>query len=213
MEHWTEYSRFFIALLVILDPFAAIPIFLGITKSSDTKLRNRIADVTALTAFAVLVFSALLGETLLLTMGTSLASFRVGGGIVLLLMALAMLKGHINTFDATPLSEYPQSSEIAIVPLAIPLLAGPGAISTVIIEMHRSDAQYHAILVMLTIFLVSVLLWLVLRMASRLGKSIGPVGINIINRIFGLILAAIAIEIMANGLKQLFPILAGFTTS
>jgi multiple antibiotic resistance protein len=81
----------------------------------------------------------------------------------------------------------------------MPLMAGPGSISTVIIEMHRSDNQYHGMLVILSIIVVCVFMWIILRMASTIGKMLGQIGLNIINRQFGLILAAIAIEIIANG--------------
>ena len=211
MEHWTEYSRFLVALFVILDPFAAIPIFLALTKPYTTSERGRIAGITSITVLVVLITAALTGESLLHGMGTSLASFRVGGGIVLLIMALAMLRAQTDSIRSTPEEEAEASdmNAIAIVPLAIPLLAGPGSISKVIIEMHRSEADYHGLLIILCIAIVCLGLWIVLRLASKIGKLLGQIGLNIINRLFGLILAAIAIEIMANGLKELFPILAG----
>ncbi len=211
MEHWTEYSRFFIALFVILDPFAAVPIFLALTKTYSDDERGRIANISAITVLLVLVVASLSGETLLNTMGTSLASFRVGGGIVLLLMAIAMLNGQTGSVRTTPEeeAEAEDRNAIAVVPLAIPLMAGPGSISTVIIQMQRSDTEYHNLLVIFSILLVCLLLWIVLRLASTIGKVLGHIGLNIINRLFGLILAAIAVEIMANGLKQLFPVLAG----
>lgn len=211
MEHWTEYSRFFIALFVILDPFAAVPIFLALTKTYNDSERGRIANISAITVLLVLVVASLSGETLLNTMGTSLASFRVGGGIVLLLMAIAMLNGQTGSVRTTPEeeAEAEDRNAIAVVPLAIPLMAGPGSISTVIIQMQRSDTEHHNLLVIFSILLVCLLLWIVLRLASTIGKVLGHIGLNIINRLFGLILAAIAVEIMANGLKQLFPVLAG----
>lgn len=211
MEHWTEYTRFIIALFVILDPFAVVPIFLALTKSYSSSERGHIANVSAMTVMLVLVIASLTGEALLNGMGTSLASFRVGGGIVLLLMALAMLRGQTDAVRTTPEeeAEAEDKSAIAVVPLAIPLMAGPGSISTAIIQMHRSEAEYHSLIVVASIILVCFLLWIVLRMATIIGKALGQIGLNIINRLFGLILAAIAVEIMANGLKQLFPALAG----
>ena len=211
MEHWTEYTRFFIALLVILDPFAAVPIFLILTKNYVISERQRITNIASITVFVVLMITSITGETLLQGLGTSLASFRVGGGIVLLLMALAMLRAQHDDVRTTPAEEAEAEDRhaIGVVPLAIPLLAGPGSISTVIIEMHRSDAENHILLVILSIAIVCMFLWVVLRMATRIGKMLGQTGLNIISRIFGLILAAIAVEIMANGLKELFPILAG----
>lgn len=211
MEHWTEYTRFLIALLVILNPFAAVPIFLVLTKNYAGSERGRIANIASMTVLIVLIAASLSGETLLHVMGTSLASFRVGGGIVLLLMALAMLRAQTDMVRSTPAEEAAAGDKdsIAVVPLAIPLLAGPGSISTVIIEMHRSDTEYHGLLVIINIALVCVFLWFVLRLAGAIGRMLGHIGLNIINRLFGLILAAIAVEIMANGLKELFPVLTG----
>jgi len=138
MEHWTEYTRFFTALFVILDPFAAVPIFLILTKNYTVVERRRITKITSVTVLTVLVIASLTGETLLQGLGTSLASFRVGGGIVLLLMALAMLRAQHDGVRTTPAEEAEAEDRhaIGVVPLAIPLLAGPGSISTVIIEMQ-----------------------------------------------------------------------------
>ena len=209
MEHWTEYTRFFTALLVIVDPFMAVPILLGLTAGYPQAMRRRVADIAVLTVCAVLVLAALSGEALLGWMGTSLGSFRVAGGIVLFLMALAMLQAEVGAMRVTPQEQAPGAqASVAVVPLAVPLLAGPGAISNVIIAMDRSSAPYHGVAVVGVILLVCLLLWLILRSAEKVGRRLGVTGLNVINRVFGLILAAIAVEIIANGLKQLFPALA-----
>ena len=210
MEPWTEYTRLATALLVILDPFAAVPIFLTFTKEYSSAERARVGTITSITVATVLIVSAIAGETVLRWMGTSLASFRVGGGLVLLLMALSLLRGQPDLVRSTPSEseEALSKASVGVVPLAIPLLAGPGAISTVIIAMDRSDADYHWLLVIVCIMLVCLLLWIVLRLASQIAELLGTIGLKILNRLFGLILAAIGIEIMANGLKQLFPALA-----
>jgi multiple antibiotic resistance protein len=210
MEHWSEYTRFFTALLVILDPFMAIPILLALTDGYSDRERNRVARITTLTVAGVLVLVALAGETLLTWLGTSLGSFRVGGGIVLFLMALAMLQAREDPVRTTPseAEHAAHSASVAVVPLAIPLLAGPGAMSTVIIAMERSSAPYHPWLISGIILLVAGVLWLVLRLARSIRDLLGAIGLNILHRIFGLILAAIAVEVISNGLKQLFPVLS-----
>ena len=210
MEYWAEYSRFFTALLVILDPFAAIPIFLSLTQGYTSAERNRSVTLAAITVAVVLCLSAMFGETMLTVLGTSLPSFRVGGGIVLLLMALTMLRAQPDQMRATSAekTEAEGRENIAIVPIAIPLLAGPGSISTVIIQMHRPGAEYHLFWVIAVILLLTLLLWIVLRLATPIGRALGPIGLNVLNRLFGLILTAIAVEIMANGLRGLFPVLA-----
>ena len=211
MEYWSEYTRFFTALLVILDPFAVIPIFLSLTQGYTSAERNRSVTLAAITVAVVLCLSAMFGETMLTVLGTSLPSFRVGGGIVLLLMALTMLRAQPDQMRATSAekTEAEGRENIAIVPIAIPLLAGPGSISTVIIQMHRPGAEYHLLWVIAVILLLALLLWIVLRLATPIGRVLGPIGLNILNRLFGLILTAIAVEIMANGLRGLFPALTG----
>lgn len=210
MEHWTEYTRFLAALTVILDPFLAVPIFLGMTAGYESERRARLALAISVTVALVLVLAAITGEGLLGLLGTSLGSFRVGGGLVLLLMALAMLRAEADSLRASPLetTELPPIPGAGIVPLAIPLLAGPGAISTVIIQMDRSTAPFHEWIVLACIVLVCIILWVVLRLAVPIGRLLKPTFLNVINRLFGLILAAIAVEIIANGLRQLFPVLA-----
>jgi len=211
MEHWTEYTRFFTALLVILDPFLAIPIFLSLTTGYSRAERARVARIAVTTVASVLIVSALVGDTLLRWMGTSLPSFRVGGGIVLFLMALAMLQARDDPVRTSPRESMPSSERatVAVVPLGIPLLAGPGAISTVIIAMDRSHAAYHGPLLILCMLLVCAVLWVALRLAEPIGGRLGDMGLHVINRLFGLILVAIAVEIAANGLRQLFPSLGG----
>ncbi len=213
MAHWTEYTRFITALAVILDPFAALPIFLSLTSNYQAAERARVATISAFTVGVVLILCALTGESLLLGLGTSMASFRVGGGTVLLLMAFAMLRAQNDDFKTTPdeTAAAAAKASIAVVPLGIPLFAGPGAISTVIIEIHRTDAVYHRAMVVVSIIVVCIFLWTVLHLANPIGRILGPIGLNIINRIFGLILTAIAVEIMANGLRELFPILGSVT--
>jgi len=209
MEHWTEYTRFTTALLVILDPFIAIPLFLSLTQGQDNRQRMRIAFTTSVSVVAVLVSAALFGDSLLAFMGTSLSSFRVGGGLVLLLMALAMLRAEPDTLRTTSSEKKTaeEMSSIAVVPLAIPMLAGPGAISTVIIQMQRSALPLHSAAVIGCILLVCLVLWLMLTLATQIGRALGRIGMGIIDRLFGLLLAAISVEIIANGLRGLFPAL------
>ncbi|HZH28559.1 MAG TPA: MarC family protein [Azospirillaceae bacterium] len=204
---WSEYSRFLIALFAILTPFAAIPIFLSLTEGRPEAEKRRIALSAALTVCLVLVGAELSGDVVLKVVGTSLDSFRVGGGIVLLLMALSMLNAQVSRVQQTrtEADEAEQRSAIGVVPLGLPLLAGPGAISTVIIEGQRHGGALHNVLLIGCIAFVSACIWLSLVMAAPVGRRLGHTGLNILNRLFGLLLAAIAVEITANGLRGLFP--------
>lgn len=210
MLEWTEYTKFVVGLLAIVDPFLAIPVFLSITEGRSPSERIRITRTIAFTVTSILLLSAVAGETILHFMGTSLASFRVGGGLIILLMAIAMLHAQPGSLRQTPeeRKELESGGVLGIVPLGIPLLAGPGAISTVIIAMNRTETWHQKITVIFCILIVSFIVWAVLRLAGPIGNALGKTGLNIISRLLGLILAAIAIEIMAIGLKQLFPVLS-----
>jgi multiple antibiotic resistance protein len=202
-----EYLRFFITLTAVLDPFLAVPIFLALTASRDPASRNALVKMIGVTVFAVLAVAALLGDALLTTMGASLAAFRVGGGLVLLLMALAMLHAEVGGVRQSKAeAEELDSGEFSgVVPLAVPLLAGPGAISTTIIAAEKGSGLGHHLAILGCIALVSLLSWLVLRAAPVIGERLGRTGLNIATRLLGLLLAALAIQTMAEGLRELFP--------
>jgi multiple antibiotic resistance protein len=204
-----EYLRFIVTLVAVLDPFLAIPIFLGAAAARGPASRRRLVNAVTVTVFAVLACAAIFGEALLKALGTSLPAFQVGGGLVLLLMALAMLNaqaGGVRQSKAEA-EELESRDASGVVPLAVPLLAGPGAISTTIVAAQTGDALNIAGLVV-CIALVCALLWSILRVAEPIGSRLGTTGLNIATRLLGLLLAAIAIEMMAGGLKALLPGLA-----
>jgi multiple antibiotic resistance protein len=201
-----EYLRYVVTLTAVLDPFLAIPIFVGVTAARDEAATRRLANVVTVTVFLVLAGAALFGESLLKALGASLPAFRVGGGLVLLLMALAMLNAKVGEMRQTraEAAELESGEVSGVVPLAVPLLAGPGAISTTIIAA-QSGGVAHLLALLVCIALVAALLWMMLRISHAVGERMGTTGLNIATRLLGLILAAIAIETMADGLKQLFP--------
>jgi multiple antibiotic resistance protein len=204
-----EYLRFFVTLTAVLDPFLAVPIFLTVTASQSVRARVVLVRVVSITVFVVLAASALLGDTILTAVGASLSAFRVGGGLVLLLMALAMLNAQAGGVRQSEeeAAELEAGELKGVVPLAVPLLAGPGAISTTIIAAEKGGAA-HLAAILGCIALVSALTWFVLRAANLIGSRLGTTGLNIATRLLGLLLAALAIQTMAEGLRQLFPGLA-----
>ena len=206
MSDLQEYLRFFVTLTAVLDPFLAVPIFLALTAKIDAAARGALVRVVAITVFAVLAASALLGDSILLAVGASLAAFRVGGGLVLLLMALAMLNaqaGGVRQSQAEA-AELESGELSGVVPLAVPLLAGPGAISTTILAAQKGGVA-HLAAILACIAVVSALTWIVLRAAHAIGGRLGTTGLNIATRLLGLLLAALAIQTMAEGLRELFP--------
>ncbi len=203
----TEYLRFAVTLAAVLDPFLAVPIFLTLTASHSPRARVVLVRVVAVTVFIVLAVSALLGDTILSLVGASLAAFRVGGGLVLLLMALAMLNakaGGVRQSEEEA-AELESGELRGVVPLAVPLLAGPGAISTNIIAAEKGAGLYHLAMILGCIAAVSLLTWVVLRAANAIGERLSTTGLNIATRLLGLLLAALAIQTMAEGLTELFP--------
>ncbi len=203
------YARFFVTLAAVLDPFLAVPIFLALTASRSDVERARLVRVVSVTVFAVLAVSGLVGEQLLHLVGASLPAFRVGGGLVLLLMALAMLNAQAGGVrQSQDEAKEVQSGELSgVVPLAVPLLAGPGAISTTILAAQAGGAAHFAAL-LACILAVCALTWITLSLAGPIGAKMGTTGLNIATRLLGLLLAALAIQTMAEGLRQLFPGLA-----
>jgi multiple antibiotic resistance protein len=201
-----EYLRFVVTLTAVVDPFLAVPFFITFTARQNEAERVALVRIVAFTVFTVLAVSVFAGEALLALMGASLSAFRVGGGLVLLLMALAMLNAQAGGVrqshdEARELEDREMSG---VVPLAIPLLAGPGAISSSIIAGERGGVVHHLVLVA-CIALVCVFAWAVLRRAHSIAARLGTTGLNIATRILGLLLAAMAVQTMAEGLKALFP--------
>jgi multiple antibiotic resistance protein len=202
----SDYLRFVVTLTAVVDPFLAVPFFLTFTATRGEDERKRLARIVALTVFIVLAVAVFIGKSLLELIGASLPAFRVGGGLVLLLMALAMLNAQAGGVrqSRAEAQELEEGELQGVVPLAMPLLAGPGAISTSIIAVE-SGSLAHQAAVIACIGIVCLLTWLTLRAAHRIAARMGTTGLNVATRILGLLLAAMAVQTMAIGLRQLFP--------
>ena len=206
MSGLNEYLRFVVTLTAVVDPFLAVPFFITLTTQRSDDERRRLAQAVAFTVFVVLGVAAFAGEALLEMIGASLAAFRVGGGLVLLLMSLAMLNaqaGGVRQSHAEA-KELEAGELQGVVPLAIPLLAGPGAISTTIIAAEGGGLA-HQLVIVLCIAVVCLVSWITMRASSRIAARMGTTGLNVATRILGLLLAAMAVQTMAVGLRQLFP--------
>ncbi len=204
------YLKIFAALLAIVDPIGSIPIFIGMTDQQGTKERCRTAHVAAITTAAVLAGACLFGDSVLRLFGVTLSSFRVGGGILLLLMAISMFHAEYSRSRQTP-EEASEAGEraggVGAVPLAVPLLSGPGAISTMIIYTAQGEGPGHLALMAGGSVLLGAIVWGSLRLAIPIGSRLGRTGINIVRRLMSLLLAAIAVELIAGGVGELFPAL------
>ncbi|MBI3902882.1 MAG: YchE family NAAT transporter [Nitrosomonadales bacterium] len=207
MLDFTEYTKIFISLFAILDPIGIIPIIILFTAEMTASRRARVGRLASLTVCAILLVALLIGQPLLAFFGISINSFRVAGGILLLLMAIKMLLGNFyqSARNAEEGAESEVVSENAIVPLSTPLLAGPGSISAVIVEAHKVYGLEHYLIMGVEIILLSMTVWLTFLVAPWVAQRLGKIGINVFTRLMGLILAAIAVEFIASGMRGLFP--------
>ena len=207
MLAFNDYVKTFIALLVIVNPVGTIPLFVAMCGGESALEQRRIANRASIAVAIVLIVSALLGQMLLDFFGITIASFKVGGGILILLMAISMMQAMPMRTRQTPeeAEEAVEKDSVAVVPLAIPLLAGPGAISTTIIYATERNGISHLVVIVVCCLAVALITWLALRIATPMTNLLGKTGINIAVRIMGLLLAAVAVEIFVSGLTTLLP--------
>lgn len=194
-----------VTLLAMVNPVGVLPFFIAFTQELSREERRRTIRIAAFACFCVIALSALLGLRLIEFFSISIPSFQVGGGTLLLISAMNML----NARPAEPGSEGStgHGANIAVVPLAIPLLTGPATISTMVIYSQRSQEWWHQALLVGYGAVVGAVVWLVFSASGRIARLLGSTGINVMTRLFGLILAALAVELLQDGLVSLFPIL------
>ena len=205
-----EYLQLSAGLISVVNPIGVIPTFVSLTVNRSQAERKRTALMCAFSVATVLIVSLLVGEPMLQFFGISLASFRVAGGILILSMGFSMLYARDNGSRHTP-EEHAESHEkesVAVVPLALPLLSGPGAISTTIVYAHSQHSVAHYLLVVAVILSVAGIVLAALLSAPRIADVMGRTGMNVVTRVMGLVLASIAVEFIAKGLAILFPILS-----
>jgi multiple antibiotic resistance protein len=203
----SELVKFAAALFAILNPFGNTAIFLSVTAERSTADRQRIALLTSVAVLITLVVAAVVGQEILDLFGISIGSFRIAGGVIVLLIALSMLHARQSGVhhSAQEEADGQQKDNPAIFPLAIPVIAGPGAIATVILYAEHAGSVGGALTIGAVILLLCLVLLVTLRAADRLSGLLGPTGMNVLTRLMGMILAAIAVEMMAGGLRDLFP--------
>lgn len=210
MSEYTEYLKILVALVAIVNPIGAIPIYVSLSAEMSEQEQNRMPSVIPLAVVLILLAALFFGELLLNLFGITIDSFRVGGGILLLILSISMLhaKNSATRHTSEEMQESGDKESVAIVPLSTPLLAGPGAISSVILYSQKSSSVLHYTLIAADILILGFMLWAVFKLTPWISRNISKTGINIFTRLMGLVLAAIAVEFIANGLKGLFPVLA-----
>ncbi len=202
-----------VTLLAVVNPLAVVPFFIHYTAGFDQAQRRRTIWVSSLSAFIVIAASALLGLQILEFFGISLASFQVGGGLLLMTSALSMLnaqpaEARANADEVHDAAERSAAqASIAVVPLTIPLLTGPATMSTVVIYADKAKTLLQLSTLVSYGLVIALATALCFTMAQPIARVLGKTGINVMTRLMGLILAALAVEVMADGLHTLFPVL------
>lgn len=186
----------FVAVFVLADALGNAPIFLVLTKGMEVEQRNNVVNRASIVATLVLLAFGFAGQTVLDYLHISMASLRVAGGLLLLQISLRMLSGEMDT----PIVD--EGRDVAITPLALPLLAGPGTLTTVMLLMSESaDAQLSVVVGIVAAMLVT---WFIVRLSARIDRWIGAEGAIIVTQLLGFLLAALAVEIGSEGIRELF---------
>ena len=186
----------FVAVFVLADSLGNLPLVLVLTKGMEPEQRNNVVDRASIVATGVLLLFAFAGQLFLKYLDISMGSLRIAGGLLLLIIALKMLEGELDT----PIVE--QERDVAITPLALPLLAGPGTLTAVMLLMSESPNAHLSVVV--GIVSAMFVTWFIVRQASYLDKWIGPEGAVIVTKLLGFLLAALAVEIGSAGIRELF---------
>jgi multiple antibiotic resistance protein len=195
------------SLFVIVDPLAVIPAFIAMTAEDTPAARARTAKIACVVMTGVLLAFAFAGQSIFKYLGITLPAFQIAASITLLLVALDMLRAQRSRVSETreETDAGAEKTDIAVTPLAIPMLSGPGAISTVILLQSEAKTFWHGLILCGCILLVSLVSYAILRMAAHGAKWLSPIALRVSTRIMGLLLSAVAVQFMLNALKTLAP--------
>jgi len=208
MAEVTYYIKIFIAIIVLVNPIEGIPLFLTRTNHFTREQKIAIAKKTSIAVFIVLIVSLFFGRYLLELFGISIPAFTFAGGIIIFLISLEMVLGKTGSGDKSiPTDSSSDASDIAVVPLAIPLLAGPGAISAMILYGSKSAGIWEDIILAVIALFIAMAVWLSLNAATKMEKALNETGIKVLTKISGLLVAAIAVQLIFSGLEQLIAIM------
>jgi multiple antibiotic resistance protein len=201
-----------VALLAIVNPIGVVPFFIHFTQTFSRAERQRTIRISAFTTFVVIAVSAVAGLKIIEFFGISIASFQVGGGTLLLISSLAMLNAQPAETKPHDVSDadakIDAGASIAVVPLAIPLLTGPATISTMVIYAEKTRHVWELAVLVGYGVVIALVTFVVFTASGRIAKVLGRTGINVMTRLMGLMLAAMAVELLADGLVKLFPVLS-----
>lgn len=193
----------FTSLFTLINPLGTMPVFMAMTSELSVEERNRTARKASVVAFFTIIAFALTGQLLFNFFGISVNSFRVVGGVIFFIMGMDMLQARLSQVKIRDNEVKSYVSDISITPLAIPMICGPGAITSVIVLMEDANTLPKKLVLFISVFLIILLTWVILYSSSRLIKLLGQTGINVMMRIMGLIVMVIAVEFFFSGLKPI----------
>lgn len=200
----------FPSLIVIINPVMVTSVFITLTPAATADAKRAVARKTTIISFAVLLVFAIFGTLIFKFFSITIGAFQIAGGIILFSVAMGMLHAKPPRTKHTPeeLAEAMSRDDIAVVPLAIPMVAGPGAITTVIVLTGEAHAITNMVILLAAIVAVMGIVFLMLRNAARIQKFLGPSGVNITTRLMGLVLAAVAVQFVVHGVESVLPEIA-----
>ncbi len=198
-------------IFFIVDPLGNIPVFLSVTEGATQEERKRVALRASVATFCILIVFALVGEWILRVFRVTISSFQIAGGILIFIISISMLQARRSRTKTTPEEEHERPGEdVSIFPLAIPMMSGPAAITTVMVLINLSKSVSQRILVLVAILLTCVSSYVILRESRHLLNILGKTGLNVLARLMGLLLAVISVQFVIDGLKQVIhEIMAG----
>lgn len=192
----------FVSILFLVDPPGTVPAFIALTNRYTADKRRKTALVASFASTLILMGFAAVGNLIFQVLRLTLPAFQIAGGLVLFLVALDMIRAQRNTQEnPDEMSEGESAADVAIAPLAIPMLAGPAALSTVTVLMAQAEDAGQVSLVFLCIALTGGICYITLRLAEPIQRRLGKTGVHILDRVLGLVLAGIAVQFVLNGLK------------
>lgn len=195
----------FWALFFTIDAIGVAPIFVGLTASADDAYRTKMANKGVVITFAIFLLFALSGSIILDLFGISLSAFRIGGGVLLILLAIDMVLNKPSNNCSEYDTKVSEREDISVFPIGIPLLSGPASITIIILHMKQaSGSPERQAAVALALVANLFICWLILRFAGKISKMLGKTGINVITRIFGILLTALACQFIIDGLREAF---------
>ena len=205
-----DIMTFTVAMLAITNPIGNLAIFAGLTGSKSPAEKKKTALVAGAAIMIILLIVTWSGELILRGFGISIPSFETAGGLIIALIGLAMLHAKTSSIHHSPEEheEAKTKDSVAVVPIAIPIVAGPGAITTIVVAAQKFGTTEDKIIISVVSIAISILLWACFYFSGPVSRLLGVTGINIVTRIMGIILAAIAFQMMTDGLKALLPGLA-----